>query len=188
LLTAAADAPLLAELQQWLAQRQAPGRVLDWPGRAPSGQPAPAAPVPPGQRSNTTHTNTANGAVTGDAAHALEEKAAKERAERAQQAAYWVCDQQKGGATMAPADLAAQAAMLFGVRADEVLSALANRSSGVQGAQGGVQATQGTGTGGVSGNGFRALSDDEALGRVEALRRSFPIEEDGGNPFEHIRV
>ena len=135
-----------------------------------------------------THTNTASGAVTGDAAQALEKKAAQERAKKVRLAADWVYNQQKSRATMALADLAAQAAMLFGVRADEVLSALASRGSGVQGAQGGVRATQGTGTGGFSGNSSRALSGEEARDRVEALRLSFPIKDGGGSPFEHIRL
>ncbi|MFN9804949.1 MAG: hypothetical protein ACK56N_00770 [Betaproteobacteria bacterium] len=148
LLTTGADSPLLAGLQQWLAQRQAPAPVLDTPGRAPSGQPAPALPVPPGQRSTITYTNTAGGAVTGDPARALEKKAAQERAENVRRAADWVYNRQKSGATMAPADLAEQAAKLFGVRADEVLSALANRGNGPQGAQGGVRSSAGQGMGG----------------------------------------
>jgi hypothetical protein len=186
-LLTAADAPLLAGLQKWLAQRQAPVPVLDWPGRLPTRPPAPAAPEAPGQRSNTPHTNTANGAVTGDAARALEQKSAQERAENVRRAADWVYNRQRSGATLAPADLAAQAAMLFGVRADEVLSALANRGSGVQGAQGGTRASAGQGDSGgahINGStGSREPGFEDATGRKPIpINGSTAVDQAAGYP------
>jgi hypothetical protein len=151
LLTAGADAPLLAELQQWLAQRQAAAPVLDGPGLGQSRQPATAAPAPPGRRSTITHTNTASGAVTGDAAQALEQKAAQKRAKILERATDEARRQKNLPFNqLSDAQIVADVASRFGVSAAEVMSALANRDNGPRGAQGGARSSAVQGMGGAA--------------------------------------
>ena len=133
LLTAGADAPLLAALSNWLEQSPTRAPVLNEPGRGQSRQPAPAKPKSPGQREIVEPPSR-------QTAGEIEKRALQQRAEKLRRAADEARKEMNDPFNRrSDAQILADVASRLGVSAAEVMSALASLGDGPDGAQG-VQA------------------------------------------------